>query len=117
MLELSPVEANMCSLSALTFIMVKFPFRVVFSTFLLLSIMAWRQEGVAEAVGVKMSCYFIHEAAPTCSKSRKRKKKGNKSCQQLIHRRRLSEALKMKKQREGQGKMGLLGVSSIPALL
>lgn len=75
MLELSPVEANMCSLSALTFIMVKFPFRAVFSTFLLLSIMAWRQEGVAEAVGVKMSCYFIHEAAPTCSKARKRKKK------------------------------------------
>lgn len=47
----------------------------------------------------------------------KEKKKGNKPCQQLIHRRRLSEAFRRKKQREGQGEMGLLGVSSIPALL
>lgn len=127
MLESSPVKANMSSLSVLTSIMVKLPFLVswsLFSTFLLPSIMAWRQEGVAEAVvgffskwkGAVILYMKMHVLAlwPRRRREVDEDKIGNKLCQQLSHhnRRRLSQAFNGSNQSQDLEKMDSLGISA-----
>lgn len=99
---------------------------VLFSTFLLPSIVPWRQEGVVEEVVVffsklkesellfyKWRCTYL-----LCDSGKEEvdeDKSGNKPCQQLIHcdRRKLSQAFNRGNQRQDLEKMGSLGTSAI----